>query len=324
MVIHELFLDRPVEPFAVGVHLRRLRVGMVVREMQLQESLREVLLELTAVVRENEFERDGKDNLAEREELLRRFRGMGRGAPCEGETTVEIFEGDDVAPAAVDEAFNGVEGGAMSRVGGFEVLGFSEHLLPVGSHDPSRMGQDLLREDAKPSHVLDEPSDCGDGWDGQELPPAEHGQEDLHLRFAEVGMLHAKPLDLFQHFQRPCAEPTVHRDSRPLLKSRRFPMAFPQLLLPEKERPAAHTKRIHRCRKPVLLPEHEDLKLLLRFVRHMLPPYCPVVAGYEPSKAFECRLETSFSHRSVVTQGVQYVSEPMQELRMKEYLILHS
>ena len=37
----------------------------------------------------------------------------------------------------------------------------------------------------------------------------------------------------------------------------------------------------------MLLPEDENLKLLLGFVSHMLPPYRPVVAGGESSEAFE-------------------------------------
>ena len=71
MEVHELFLNGPVEPFTVGIHLRRPRVGVVVRAMELLQTPCEVLLELTAVVREDVVERHGEDYLTESEELLR-------------------------------------------------------------------------------------------------------------------------------------------------------------------------------------------------------------------------------------------------------------
>src|SRR3989338_1561381 len=48
-----------------------------------------------------------------------------------------------------------------------------------------------------------------------------------------------------------------------------------------------------------------------RFAGHMGPPYCSVVSGHESSKPFECSVKASFSHKSLLTQGVQDVSEPM-------------
>lgn len=34
MKVHELLLNRPVESFAVGIHLRRLRIRVIVSKMQ--------------------------------------------------------------------------------------------------------------------------------------------------------------------------------------------------------------------------------------------------------------------------------------------------
>ena len=53
MKVHELLLDCPVEPFAVRIHLRRSRIGVVMGEMQFPKTFCEVLLELRIVVCEH-------------------------------------------------------------------------------------------------------------------------------------------------------------------------------------------------------------------------------------------------------------------------------
>src|SRR3989344_2071710 len=271
-----------------------------------------MLLELASVVREDVLERNGEHHLTEAEKLLGSFGSMGCRGPGEGETTVDILERDNVAPAAVDEAFNGIQGNAVTGVSGPEVLGLAQHPLPVGSHNFPRMRQNLLREDAQPSQISDEPAHGGDGGDWKCLPPAVSSQKDLQLLFSKIGMLHPELLDLVEHLKWPRTDAVLHGYLRTFIQSFRFPSAFPQSLLPEKKRSPLHTEGIHRGFKTVLLPENENCKLLLGFVCHMLPPYRSVVTGYEV-KAFECRLEASSTHRSLLTQGVQYVSEPMHE-----------
>ncbi|MEK7218606.1 MAG: hypothetical protein AAB728_04040 [Patescibacteria group bacterium] len=294
--IHKLFLDRPVEPLAMGIHLRGLGVGVVMGEMEFRELLCEVLLELGAIVREDVLEGHREDHAAEREELLGGLRGMGGRGPREPEPAVDILEGDDVPAAAVDEPFHGVERNAVPRMQSLEVLGFPEHLLAVGLlHLPEVA--DLLREDPESTEVGDDPADCGDGGDGKGIPPAEPCQQNLELRFPEIRMRHADPFDLIQHRKRPGAESAMRRHSRLFLQGHGLPMSCPKLPLPEEERPPRNPEGIQGRKKAVLLPEHEDLKLLLGFARHMLPPYRPVVAGHE-AEALECRLEASSAHGS--------------------------
>ena len=99
MVVHELFLNRPVEALAVGVHFRRFRIRVVVREVEFRQPLREVLLEFRAVVREHIYSKGTKHHLTESEEFFCGLRGVGRRRPGKGEPAVEIFEGDDDVPA---------------------------------------------------------------------------------------------------------------------------------------------------------------------------------------------------------------------------------
>ena len=53
LVIHKAFLDRTIKPFDVGIHLGSLWIGVVVGNLELQETICKVLLELTAVVGED-------------------------------------------------------------------------------------------------------------------------------------------------------------------------------------------------------------------------------------------------------------------------------
>ena len=128
-------------------------------------------------------------------------------------------------------------------------------------------------------------------------------------------MIHPQSLDLLQDFQGPCTDPAMHGNSRMFLERCWFPVLVSELLLPEEERPTAHMESIHGGCKTVLLPEDQNVELPLRFgSEHTVPPYRPVVAGYESSKPFECSVEAPSAHRSLLTQGVQDVSEPMQSI----------
>jgi len=70
MEVHELFLDGPVEPFIVGIHLRALRIRLPVGEVLPLDRRREVLLEFTPVVREDIGERHRKQLTNEVQEAV--------------------------------------------------------------------------------------------------------------------------------------------------------------------------------------------------------------------------------------------------------------
>ena len=70
MVIDELLLHGSIESLHVGIHLRCLGVGVIVDEVEPSEFLREVLLELTPVVRKHKGDGVREHLPAEVEELL--------------------------------------------------------------------------------------------------------------------------------------------------------------------------------------------------------------------------------------------------------------
>ena len=222
---------------------------------------------------------------------------MGCRAPGKPETTVEVLKRDDVPPAAVDEAFHGIEGDAVAGMQSLEILGFAQHLLSIDLlHSPGMV--DLLWEDPEPTQIVDEPADCGCGRNWKSIPAAEACEQDLEFLLPEIGMRHAESLDFFEHFQWPHADSSALRRSGSLIQSSALAVTFSQLPLPEEERSPADPEGIHRCRESVLLPKDQNLEFLLRFVgEHTVPPYRSVVAGREV-KALKSWSKAPSSHRS--------------------------
>ena len=90
VVIHELFLEGAIEPFRVGVHFRGAGIRPPVRDAPFVESLLEVVLELRAVVGEEEAGRG-----EQRTQRIERMRGLAAGR--DGEAGVWIDEGEQGA-----------------------------------------------------------------------------------------------------------------------------------------------------------------------------------------------------------------------------------
>ena len=128
--------------------------------------------------------------------------------------------------------------------------------------------------------------------------PTKWLEENLKLCLSEIGVFYALALDFVEQFQRPCTDTFVLRSFGMFVECCALSMAFSQLFLPKEQRPSFNLEGIHRGIKAMLLPEDQNLEFPLGFVgEHTVPPYRSVVAGDE-MKAFECRLETSSSHRS--------------------------
>ena len=73
MVINKFLLNGAVEPFAVGVHLWRLGIGMIMNHMQASQLFVKMLHELAAVVGKHKGNREWKYLEAEKEEFLGRL-----------------------------------------------------------------------------------------------------------------------------------------------------------------------------------------------------------------------------------------------------------
>lgn len=70
MVIDEFFLDRAIEPLAMGIHLGSLRIGMVMDHVQAPQFLVKMFHELAAIVGQDKGDRERKYLEAKIKEFL--------------------------------------------------------------------------------------------------------------------------------------------------------------------------------------------------------------------------------------------------------------
>lgn len=116
--VNELLLDRAVEPFAMGIHLRCPWIGVPMNSRRLVELGLEGLHELRAVVREDVLNwiREGLEDSSE--DVSGFFRTM---APCRerhGKARVNINRCHEVAFCSMHNLLNGIERNTFPRFRG--------------------------------------------------------------------------------------------------------------------------------------------------------------------------------------------------------------
>ncbi|KKU77726.1 MAG: hypothetical protein UY03_C0010G0009 [Parcubacteria group bacterium GW2011_GWA2_47_64] len=270
MVIHEFLLHPAVEPFHVGVQLRRLGVGMVMDEVETTEFLREMLLELTPVVGQHEVNGVRENLQAEDKELLCRQRGVGGGCPGEGEAGVDVLKGDDVTPDAENEPFNGIERHEVAGVCRLEVLWLAQYLLPVCFHD-SPGTRDFLRVDAQTTAVCYEPTD-GTGLGTVEM---ECGRERQHERMqflrSEIWMDASQTAEFLDDANIPETFPLLLGSFVPAIEAFELPLPLFELPLPQVQSTLFHLERLFDRFRAVFVPKGEYSDPPLRLLGNHMP-----------------------------------------------------
>src|SRR5919112_319070 len=125
MVINELFLNRAVKTFDVGVHLGSSGVGMPVSFVQASDLLIEVLHKLRAVIGKNGLKRIRKNISDEGKELFGSQRCMAVRGPGKSKSRVVIGKCDHVAPNTIEKVLRRVESSTLAGSAGFVAFGFS-------------------------------------------------------------------------------------------------------------------------------------------------------------------------------------------------------
>ena len=125
MVIDEFFLNGPIKPFYVSVHLGSFGIGMPVLFVQASNFLIEVLHELRAIVGQYRLKWIGKHLGDDSQEFSGGQRRMALSGPGKGEARIVIGEGDNVSPDAIEKVFHRVKGAAFTGSAGFIAFGFS-------------------------------------------------------------------------------------------------------------------------------------------------------------------------------------------------------
>ena len=196
MVINKFLLDCSIEPLKVRVHLRRFGVGVEMGEMDAPEFFGKMLLELRAIVGQDEKKsvRMRKCFLAQREKLGGRQRGMTLRTPSEREPRIDVFEGDHIPPAAVYESFHRIEGNEVPRILRRKVLRFSQYFLTIHLFHLAQM-RNFLREHSESSEIVNEVADGARFWANEMPRRAEWHKQRIEFLSAKVRMRLAQPSD---------------------------------------------------------------------------------------------------------------------------------
>ena len=270
MIVGEFFLDRPVEALHMSVHLRHLRIGVIVRQVQPPQLLCKMFREFRAIVREHEEEREREYLQAILEEFFRRERGMGGGRPGERESRMDIFEGNDVSPGAVDILLDGIEGNEMAGIQNLEILRFPLLFLPFDGNDRAVVPH-LLREHPETSAVCDEPADSPDRRAAERMFLAEPFQGRMDLVLAQIGMFPPDALDLRNDTLVPKAPAFLPWRFRSLVQGFDLFSACLPLLFPGIQGAFFDPESIVGRLKAMLFPKDQDPCLPVRFFGDHIP-----------------------------------------------------
>ena len=188
VVVDEFVLNGAVEALDVGIHLRGLRICVIVGDLEVEESFGEVFLELAPVVGQDEGRRVRKDRAPVFEEFFRRLRGVRDCAPCEREPRMDVLARDDVPAETVHEPFDGVEGDDVTRMLCGEIVGLPEDFPALPGEDLAFAGRPK-RCDTHAALVFDDAADGG-GFGTRKMQwCAELCEERIQFLLTKVGIL---------------------------------------------------------------------------------------------------------------------------------------
>ena len=159
MIVHELFLNGPVEPFYMGIHFRGTGIGPPVRDAARLQPLLEVAQEFRAVVGEHD-PRGAWQHLAQGLQRAGRL-AAGRGGRGHGdrEARVGIEKGEQVAAEARLEPDDGITGEHLEGRGGV-AAGFPRFARP---HDGFRLAPRRQADGGVP-HLVGRTGRSGAQW----------------------------------------------------------------------------------------------------------------------------------------------------------------
>ena len=170
VIVHEIFLDRAMEPFHMRVHCGGTGLGPPVGQIPLLQALLEAAAARRAGVGEQEARRG-------RQEVAQGLEGEGRlaaGLAGPGEAGVRGDEGEQISPPAVPQAHHGIAGEDLE--GG----GVAAGIEAAGSLAPR------VRD------AGDQAADGGDARDREPLLRTPGPPQDLEFGLAEIGRADAQ------------------------------------------------------------------------------------------------------------------------------------
>jgi len=293
VVVDEVLLDGAVEALDVSIHLRRLGVGVVVGDLELQQSLGEEFLELAPIVGENEGGRIWEHLLPHTKKLFRRLGGVRDRAPGETETRVDVFACDDVPAEAMHEPLHGVECDDVPRVLCSEIVGlpqdfpaFVREYFPLAGCPEWRCAHAAL--------VRDDATDRRRFWTRKTELSAELDEEGVQLLLAEVRVQKTQTSELVHDTPVVSSLTFLLGSAGATVETLEFPSTLSKLPLPQVQRAFLHPVCLFGRGKTVRFPEADNLRPLLRlFADHIREPYrvflcCP--------RTFDAPINVGYPH----------------------------
>ena len=211
MTVHEFFLEGPVEPFTVGVHLGRPRIRVPMDDPVGFEDVLKMEHELAPVVREDALDLGGKGFEERGQDPGRLLGGMTPRAKGEGESRIDIDEGHDIHSASLPMELDGIEPRTFKWLlwdvsFGFPLFwrGFS-HLSPAPA-----AWEPFLRPHPVGS-VMDEPADGGNGGTKEPLPVAVLLEKGVNFLLSNIRVFETDDLDLTDDIRGPQTNPSPAR-----------------------------------------------------------------------------------------------------------------
>lgn len=271
MEVDVFFLNRPVEPFGMSIHLWGLRVRVPMNLVKSPNLGVKGFHELGTIVGQDKFQGEGKQEGDQFKELFGSKGGMTPCCPCKGPAGIDIGEGDDVSTGAVDDLFNGIESSTVPRVGCDEMLWFSDTFRSFPFHDLSIVTH-LHREHAESPKVSDEVSHRGGRGTGKPVLLAERDHGFLNFLFAEIRVLGSLAFDLGKDVRMPGMASEGLRTLGAFIQGRELSLPAHKLMFPEEEGAAFHRERFLGGWKPVLVPEGKDSGFFFCFGGNHRPP----------------------------------------------------
>ena len=281
MIVHELFLNGPVEPFYMGIHFRGTGIGPPVRDAARLQPLLEVAQEFRAVVGEHD-PRGAWQHLAQGLQRAGRL-AAGRGGRGHGdrEARVGIEKGEQVAAEARLEPDDGITGEHLEGRGGV-AAGFPRFARP---HDGFRLAPRRQADGGVP-HLVgrtgDQAPNGGDTGQGEAVGLTPRGQQDVEFGLPEVREGGAQTPDLLVQCGRAVGLAPSVGGTGAGGPGGGLTAGLGQRVFPARERPAADRIGILGRRRAMGGPERQNLESVVSFVGYHVPTIAQIGYSIEP------------------------------------------
>jgi len=246
IVIHELFLDGPIEPFAVHIHLWRPWVRMPVSHVMTCHRVLEVQHEFTSVVRQDVLDFHGQGFKERFNDPCGFFRRMTLCPKGKSEPGIGVDERHEIPSRSFPVDLNGIKAGTLKGSLRDVSFRFPFFLHWFSYFSKTRAAWEALLHPHLRGIIRNEATDRRNRGTGEALSPAPAVELRVDLLFSEVRMVRADHFDHADRLNGPETPASCSWGAILRVQPRETSVFLMEPSLPEKQRPSAYGKRIKR------------------------------------------------------------------------------